>query len=164
MVRFQKMKVLAVLICFVTMIFNPLKPAGEYVRRIEREVETEMRPYPEVWRKWAKEAADIHGGDPMLYIAIACHESAYGTSRVAVEKNNLHGITGYKNGKYYHRSFVDGSESFRYVAWLLNNSSLYKDVKNNIAGIGAIYCPIDPKWADSVQSIYNDLKGETYSD
>ncbi len=100
--------------------------------------------------------------DPALLAAIAQHETGNGTSRAAVEKNNVAGMMG-KNGL---KSYGSVEESIIDMARNLSKNYLGEGLLN-ISQIGAKYAPVgaanDPTnlnnhWVTGVTRFFNQYK------
>ena len=103
--------------------------------------------------------------DPVLFAAIAFHESAYGKSKAILTKNNPGGLMG-KNGLMVFSSLNDGLES---MARTLHNR-IIKDGKTTIEKLGSVYAPVgasnDPTglnnhWVPNISKIVSNLGGLT---
>ena len=78
---------------------------------------------------------------PIALAAIAMHESANGTSKVAREKNNVFGI--FLKGKLHKFKNVD--ESIEFTADLLSKRQYCGGSNYTIGKIQKIYCPVGAK-------------------
>lgn len=102
---------------------------------------------------------------PIFLAAVAMHESAKGTSKLARQNNNVFGI--FKGGKYHRFDSVD--ECIKFSAKLLGGK-LYAGGRNDtVAEIQKIYCPVgaanDPNglnkhWLDGVLKYMRQIFGE----
>lgn len=111
--------------------------------------------------------------DPVLFAAIAFHESAYGKSNAILTKNNPGGLMG-KNGLMVFPTLNDGLES---MARTLHNR-IIKDGLTTLDRLGSVYAPVgaanDPTglnnhWVPTVSKIVGNLGGltmncESYTD
>lgn len=109
--------------------------------------------------------SEKQGIDPVLFAAIAFHESTYGTSNAIVNKNNPGGLMG-KNGLIVFSSLDEGLES---MGRTLHNR-IIKDGKTTIEKLGSVYAPLNAKndpnnlnshWVPRVNEIVKDLGGLT---
>jgi hypothetical protein len=100
--------------------------------------------------------------DPVLLAAVAIHETGNGTSKAAIEKNNVAGMMG-KNGL---KSYTSVKESIMDMARNLSKNYLGEGL-TTISQIGAKYAPIgaanDPTnlnnhWVNGVTRFVNQLK------
>ena len=111
------------------------------------------------------EKAKKHGIDPVIFAAIAFHESGFGTSPAIKEKNNPGGLMG-KNGLMIFSTLDDGLES---MARTLHNR-IINDGLTTIEKLGSKYAPVgasnDPTglnnhWVPNVSKIVAQLGGLT---
>jgi hypothetical protein len=116
-------------------------------------------------------AGEEFGVDSALLAAISMHETANGTSRAAVEKGNLMGIsdrTGVRNWKAEGRT---AEESVRHMASRLAKADAYKRWRatGRLEDLAAVYAPVgaenDPRglnkhWVDGVRRHYRALTGK----
>lgn len=109
--------------------------------------------------------AKEHSIDPVLFAAIAFHESAYGKSNAILSKNNPGGLMG-KNGLMKFSTLHDGLES---MARTLHNR-IIKDGLTTIDKLGSVYAPVgasnDPTglnnhWVPNISKIVSNLGGLT---
>ncbi|WHZ05410.1 glucosaminidase domain-containing protein [Neobacillus sp. YX16] len=107
-------------------------------------------------------AGQKHNIDPALLAAVAQHETGNGTSKAAIEKNNVAGMMG-KNGL---KSYASVEESIMDMARNLSKNYLGEGL-SSISQIGAKYAPIgaanDPTklnnhWVTGVTRFINQLK------
>ena len=104
-----------------------------------------------------------------MLVAIACLESAYGTSKLAIEKNNLFGLRA--NDEYrddpskYGDYFSTKEDCIDYAGHKLRYQYLEEDEKapwcyadgaTDIYSIGAIWCS-NPEWGDYVVDLSTRL-------
>lgn len=107
------------------------------------------------------EAGAKYGINPLFLAGLAIHESNYGKSRIAQDKNNLFGFKAYDQSPYAsaagYSSFTDSIES---VAKYLKESYLSLGGKyysgTSVAAIGKRYAT-DPNWAKAIERIASDL-------
>lgn len=112
-------------------------------------------------------AAEKYGLDPILLMAIAMHETGYGTSNLVVNHNNPGGLYNSSAGDfYYFDSLAEGLDAM--ASNLYDN--YYAEGLYSIEDIGAKYAPIgaanDPtnlnaNWVPTITGIANDLGGLT---
>lgn len=109
--------------------------------------------------------AKEQGIDPVLFAAISFHESAYGKSKPAKDKNNIGGLMS-SNGLYVYSTLDEGIEA---MGRTLHNRIIV-DGKNTIELLGSVYAPLgasnDPNnlnanWIPTVTKIVTDLGGLT---
>ena len=109
--------------------------------------------------------SEKQGIDPVLFAAIAFHESTYGTSNAIVNKNNPGGLIG-QNGLIVFSFLDEGLES---MSRTLHNR-IIKDGKTTIEKLGSVYAPLnannDPNnlnknWVPVVSNIVTQLGGLT---
>ncbi|MCF0110175.1 MAG: glucosaminidase domain-containing protein [Erysipelotrichaceae bacterium] len=99
------------------------------------------------------DAASANGVDPYLVIAIACHETGYGSSEISKTYNNFGGVMNkdYTDFRY----FDTPRDGVYYLAGLIR---WYKDNgKSTIPEICEWYCNGEQHWTDRVTTIYNAL-------
>jgi beta-N-acetylglucosaminidase len=102
-------------------------------------------------------AQNEYGVNALFLVGLAIHESGYGTSRIAKEKNNLFGFGAYDSSPYSSaQSFETVSEGINQVAKYLSNEYLTEGGKyfsgNSIESIGKKYAT-DPNWSNSIKNI-----------
>lgn len=111
------------------------------------------------------EKAKKYGIDPVIFAAIAFHETGYGTSNAVRTKNNPGGLMG-KNGLMVFSSLDEGLES---MAKTLHNR-IIKDGLTTIEKLGSKYAPVgasnDPNglnnhWVPNVSKIVAQFGGLT---
>ena len=108
------------------------------------------------------EAQNKYNINAIMLVAIACLESAYGTSKLAIEKNNLFGLRA--NDEYrddpskYGDYFSTKEDCIDYAGHKLRYQYLEEDEKapwcyaggaTDIYAIGNIWCS-NPEWADCI--------------
>ncbi|MFD1707551.1 peptidoglycan DD-metalloendopeptidase family protein [Siminovitchia sediminis] len=109
------------------------------------------------------------GIDPVLFAAVALHETGFGTSNAVVNKNNPGGLMDPKTGssRLYHFSTLE--EGLGAMAKTLYNR-IIRDGLNTIDKLGNVYAPIgaanDPTglnkhWVPNVTTIATKLGGFT---
>ena len=114
-----------------------------------------------------------YGMDPRFIFSIGIHESAYGTSNIALKKGNFFGWAAYDSSPYDSaKSFQDMSEGIETVAkglstgYVIESGSQYKAIKNRgldprtVQGIGSSYAS-DNEWANSVVKYMQKIFGLT---
>ncbi len=113
------------------------------------------------------DAAEKHGVDPVLFIAIVMNETGWGTSSAVVNKNNPGGVMLVGGGGL--RTFATIEEGIDYTAGNLYRNYIAKGIVT-IPEIGAKYAPIgaanDPtgmnmNWVPTVTAITIKLGGLT---
>lgn len=102
------------------------------------------------------QAEQKYGVNAWFLTSLAIHESAYGTSKIAQEKNNLFGFQAYDHAPFENAATFNSKEaSIDHVAKYLSEAYLtpggtyYNGV--SIDGIGRRYAT-DPQWANKVKS------------
>ncbi|QNK90447.1 peptidoglycan DD-metalloendopeptidase family protein [Sporosarcina sp. resist] len=109
------------------------------------------------------------GIDPVLFAAIAIHETGYGTSNAIVNKNNPGGLMNPATGSRELYVFDTLEEGLRGMANTLHNR-IIKDGLVTIEDLGSVYAPVgagnDPNglnghWVPNVTSIAEELGGLT---
>lgn len=109
------------------------------------------------------------GIDPVLFAAIAIHETGYGTSNAIVNKNNPGGLMDPKTGSKQLYSFPTLEDGLRAMANTLHNR-IIRDGLVTLEALGSVYAPIgaanDPNnlnshWVPNVTKIANELGGLT---
>lgn len=113
------------------------------------------------------EEAEKQGIDPVLFAGIALHETAHGTSRAVVERNNPGGLMHPDgSGLMNFSSLEEGIES---MGNTLHNR-IIQDGLTTIEDLGAVYAPIgadnDPtglneNWVPTTETIVKNLGGLT---
>ena len=117
-------------------------------------------------------AEQEYGINGVFLASLAIHESGWGTSRIALDKNNLFGYQAYDGSAYSSaKVFSDYSEGIDLVARVLmkyylnsNGESIYGgDIADGryftsptIKGVNKYYAS-DPNWANSIYKIMSDL-------
>lgn len=117
-------------------------------------------------------AEQEYGINGVFLASLAIHESGWGTSRIALDKNNLFGYQAYDGSAYNSaKVFSDYSEGIDLVARVLmkyylnsNGTSIYGgDIADGryftsptIKGVNKYYAS-DPNWASSIYKIMTDL-------
>lgn len=95
-----------------------------------------------------------YGVDPYFIVAVAVHESNWGKSRIAHEKNNLFGLNAVDLDPYNQAfSFPTREDSVYFFARLI--SSQYSNM--TIENVGRIYAT-DVNWANAVTLFMNKAK------
>jgi len=90
-------------------------------------------------------AEQEHGVDAVVLAAICAHESGWGASRLARDKNNLAGLGAYDGREYSAgMSFATREESVMFLARLVA-----RNPNGTLDEIGAWYAS-DPRWAEKV--------------
>ena len=110
-----------------------------------------------------KKAEEEHGVNALFLLGLAIHESNYGTSRIAKDKNNLFGFQAYDNSPYSSaKGFKSFDESIDTVAKYLSENYLQPDGKYfngySISSIGKKYAT-DPNWANGIENRIKKLIG-----
>lgn len=101
------------------------------------------------------EAESNYGVNAWFLTGLAIHESAYGSSKIAVDKNNVFGFQAYDNSPYESaRTFASKQEGVDHVAkyiseaYLTPGGTYYNGV--SIDSIGKRYAT-DPNWSNAVK-------------
>lgn len=161
------------LIVFLSMLddFNQgFYPLGSVLCRNQSMTPAELRPY--LKNAFANkehifyDAASRNGIDVVLLVAIAQHETGYGTSRAVRVQNNPGGIM--RNGSL--RTFATLEEGIYTMAEILNKYYISQGL-TTIPQIGKKYAPIgaendrrtnlNPHWVPGVTKIVNEMGGLT---
>ncbi|NLH92546.1 MAG: glucosaminidase domain-containing protein [Atopobium sp.] len=95
--------------------------------------------------------AASYGVDPWLCIAIADHETGYGSSDLCINSYNFGGLMD-RNGNP--KVYDDKSNGVEALVWLI--SWYYRQGRTTIESIGEWYCP-GQGWVDRVTTIYNSF-------
>ncbi len=108
-----------------------------------------------------KAAENRSGINAFALASIAIHESAYGRSRIAKQKNNLFGFQAYDGSPYKSaKSFSSREQGIYHVADYLKRNYLTAGGKYyngvTLQAIGKRYAS-DPQWATKVESIMRNL-------
>lgn len=110
-----------------------------------------------------KEAEEKYGINALFLTGLAIHESNFGKSNIARDKNNLFGFQAYDSSPYASaRNFTTKGESIDHVARYLSQNYLTQDGKYfngySIASIGKRYAT-DPLWATKIEKRIGNLIG-----
>lgn len=97
-------------------------------------------------------AGKVTGTDPYLLAAICAHESGWGTSRLAREKNNLAGLGAYDHSPGSAIRFESREECVMFLAELL------RDRPGTLEQVGTWYAS-DPAWAQKVAGCMKIIAG-----
>uniref|UniRef100_A0A6H2A514 Putative glycoside hydrolase n=1 Tax=viral metagenome TaxID=1070528 RepID=A0A6H2A514_9ZZZZ len=126
-----------------------------------------MREYPTEWDGLAASATRGTDVPANLLIAIACHESAWGTAPNAIECCNPFGMMARSGGL---QVFDSETSAFARAAYLLNSHDLYAQPRSVFASeesmtllaaraLAHVWCPDDAhNWARSVHSIFHAIE------
>ncbi len=102
-----------------------------------------------------------YGVNAYFLAGIAALESGYGTSKIALDKNNLFGFCAYDDSPYSSaKRFASREAGIDYVAGFLSKEYLsgsgryYKGL--SVDSVGRSYAT-DPSWADKVTLVMNEL-------
>lgn len=126
----------------ITLATMPLTtPSGFTAERLERVfADTELAGLGQAFLAAEQE----HGVSAVLLAAICAHESGWGTSRLAREKNNLAGLGAYDGCEYTAAlTFESRAECVMYLARLL------RDRPGTLDDVGRWYAT-DPGWSRKV--------------
>lgn len=104
-----------------------------------------------------------HGVNAIFLTGLAIHESAYGSSKIAQDKNNLFGYQAYDASPYASaRTFKSFEEGIDFVAGYLSRAYLSEGGTffngYGVADIGKRYAT-DPGWSNAIVSHMNRLLG-----
>ncbi len=107
------------------------------------------------------QAEKKHGVNAWFLASIAALESGYGTSQIARDKNNLFGFCAYDDSPYVSATrFSTREEGIDHVAGYLSKEYLRRGGAHfkglSVDAVGSSYAT-DPKWADSVSFLMNQL-------
>lgn len=119
--------------------------------------------------KYFIDAQNDYKVNAIILAAIACHESGYGTSKLARTKNNLFGIKANdefvgddeKYGDYFatKEDCIDKAGyklRYQYLEYDSNASYCYANGDKDLHSIGHIWCS-DEEWADSIANLAERL-------
>ncbi len=112
-----------------------------------------------------------YGLDPRVTFCIGIHESNFGTSRIANDKNNYWGMAAYDNSAYGSaQTYSSIEEGIEYLCELLKNQYVseggehYQEILDKsydpktLEGIGSVYAS-DPSWATNVKKHMQNIFG-----
>lgn len=107
------------------------------------------------------EAEKKYGVNALFLTSLAIHESAYGSSKIAKDKNNLFGFAAYDGSPYSSaRTFVTKEQGIDHVASYLSENYLTEGGKYyggaTVEGVGKRYAT-DPNWANAIRQIMGKL-------
>lgn len=107
------------------------------------------------------EAEQKYGVNALFLTSLAIHESAYGTSKIAKDKNNLFGFAAYDGSPYSSaRTFTTKEQGIDHVASYLSENYLTEGAKYyggaTVDGVGKRYAT-DPNWANAIRQIMDKL-------
>lgn len=106
--------------------------------------------------RYAKEAEDTYGVNAVFIISLAQHESGFGKSRIAEDKNNLFGIGAYDRDPYACAfSYETKRECIMDFAKLIRKRYFENKELYDLMEIGSIYSS-DDKWAAMVAQMMNE--------
>ncbi len=110
-----------------------------------------------------KKAEEENGINALFLLGLAIHESGFGSSRIAKDKNNLFGFQAYDSSPYSSaKSFSSFEESIDTVAKYLSENYLSPDGKYfngySISAIGKKYAT-DSNWANGIENRIKKLIG-----
>jgi beta-N-acetylglucosaminidase len=107
------------------------------------------------------EAEQKYGVNALFLTSLAIHESAYGSSKIAKDKNNLFGFAAYDGSPYSSaRTFTTKEQGIDHVASYLSENYLTEGGKYyggaTVEGVGKRYAT-DPNWANAIRQIIDKL-------
>ncbi|HAS74753.1 MAG TPA: endo-beta-N-acetylglucosaminidase [Clostridiales bacterium UBA8960] len=107
------------------------------------------------------EAEKKYGVNALFLTSLAIHESAYGSSKIAKDKNNLFGFAAYDGSPYSSaRTFATREQGIDHVASYLSENYLTEGGKYyggaTVEGVGKRYAT-DPNWANAIRQIMDKL-------
>lgn len=110
-----------------------------------------------------KKAESDHGVNALFLTGLAIHESNYGKSRIAQDKNNIFGFQAYDKSPYKSAAkYANKAESIDKAAAHLAKNYLSEDGKYfngySISAIGKRYAT-DPNWANGIEKRIKTLMG-----
>lgn len=110
-----------------------------------------------------KEAEEKYGINALFLTGLAIHESNFGRSNIARDKNNLFGFQAYDSSPYSSaRTFSSMGESIDHVARYLSRNYLTPEGRHfngySISAIGKRYAT-DPLWANKIEKRISSLIG-----
>jgi len=136
----------------ITLATMPLTtPSGFTAERLERVLaDTELAGLGQAFYG----AEKAYGVNAVVLAAICAHESGWGTSKLARERNNLAGLGAYDGQEYSAGIRFDSrASSIMFLAELLAveyaPGGCYYGGSHDLQGIGARYAS-DPRWAEKV--------------
>lgn len=127
---------------------------------------TEFEKYAYIFIK----AENTYNVNALFLVALAAHESAWGTSRLAREKNNLTGFTAYNHDPYNSgKSFKTPEDSIMTTASKISENYLTEEGKYfngyGVEGVNTRYSltddgKINSEWSRGIRQIARDLRSE----
>ncbi len=110
-----------------------------------------------------KKAESDHGVNALFLTGLAIHESNFGKSKIAQDKNNLFGFKAYDSSPYKSAAkYATKAESIENAAEYLSKNYLSEDGKYfngySISSIGKKYAT-DPNWANGIEKRIKTLIG-----
>lgn len=109
-----------------------------------------------------KTAEQAYGVNAYFLAAVAAHESDYGRSQIAKDKNNLFGFGASDDSPYDNAHTFETTEkgvfevaSFLSSAYLNENGPYYEGV--SVDAVGKRYAT-DPQWSEKVSTMINQIK------
>jgi len=100
-----------------------------------------------------EQAQEEYGVNALFILAVASHESYYGTSKAAQNRNNLFGIMQRGGGQVTYESKADSVAGF---ARLVSGSGYFGSGRTTLAGINGRYAPYNPEWKDKVLQLMHE--------
>ncbi len=103
----------------------------------------DLKPYARAFLN----AEEDYGINALFLASIAAHESGWGRSDLAKDKNNLFGWKGEEGFK----EFESAEQCIDYVAWKISKKYINKGL-DTLEKIGPVYC--DEDWAGYIRDIW----------
>ena len=104
------------------------------------------------------EIEEMYGVNALFTLALAAHESSWGTSYLARDRNNLFGICAFDSNVGAASDFSTKSECVHYWGRLIRNE-YFAHGRTTLYSINAIYAS-DPTWASQVYKTMCDIAGK----
>ena len=102
--------------------------------------------------KQAEEEFQVNG---VFIVSVAIHESGFGTSKLAKNKNNLFGINAIDSDPYNNATTFESKEDcILYFGEMMRRKYFDNWKRTNLKSINERYAS-DPKWADNVAGLMN---------
>ena len=126
--------------------FDVTAPCGLSTEELEAVLKYELKEYAGEFLQ----AEEEYGINACFIAAVAAHESGWGQSDLAKNKNNLFGWKG-RNG---YKEFESPERCIDFVAWKLSKKYISKGL-DTIDEIAPVYCNVE--WGGYVKDIWGGL-------
>ena len=126
--------------------FDVTAPCEMSTEELSAVLKYELKEYAEEFLQ----AEEDYGINACFLAAVAAHESGWGQSDLAKNKNNLFGW----KGKDSYKEFESPERCIDFVAWKLSKKYISKGL-NTIDEIAPVYC--NEEWAGYVKDIWGGL-------